>query len=120
MYIFTASFQFYADIVRGILDPDNQIFKGILSRSHCLKTKHSFFIKDLRIIQNREMKDIIIVDNLIHSFAFQLDNGIPIVPWKGDRNDKELKFLLDFLIELSFLADVREGIRQRFQLSNYN
>lgn len=35
-----------------------------------METKNGFFIKDLRIIKNRELKDIVIVDNLAHSFGF--------------------------------------------------
>ena len=31
-----------------------------------------YFIKDLRIISNYKMKDILIVDNLVHSFGLQL------------------------------------------------
>ena len=42
----------------------------ILSRNFCLETKKGLYIKDLRIISNRSLKDLIIVDNLSHSFAF--------------------------------------------------
>ena len=35
-----------------------------------METKNGFFIKDLRILNNKELKDIIIVDNLAHSFGF--------------------------------------------------
>jgi len=38
-----------------------------------------FYIKDLRIIKNRPLKDIIMVDNLVHSVGLQIDNGIPIL-----------------------------------------
>lgn len=48
------------------------------------------FIKDLRIISNRQLKDIVIIDNLIHSFGLQIDNGIPIMDFTDDPNDKEL------------------------------
>ena len=34
-----------------------------------MATKNGFFIKDLRIVENRDMKDLIIVDNLSHSFG---------------------------------------------------
>ena len=42
----------------------------ILSRNFCLETKKGLFIKDLRIIKNRNLQDMVIVDNLSHSFAF--------------------------------------------------
>lgn len=44
-----------------------------------METQNGFFIKDLRIIQNRELKDIIMIDNLAHSFGLQVTNGIPIL-----------------------------------------
>ena len=52
-----------------------------------METKNGFFIKDLRIIKNRELKNMILVDNLSHSFGFQLDNGIPILEWHNDPKD---------------------------------
>ena len=44
-------------------------------------------VKDLDILKNRNLKDIIIIDNYIQSFAFHIENGIPILMWKDDQND---------------------------------
>lgn len=49
-----------------------------------METKNGFFIKDLRIVSNRSLKDIILVDNLVHSFGLQVDNGIPILEYKNN------------------------------------
>ena len=43
-----------------------------------------YFIKDLRIFSNRDLNNLIIIDNLAISFGFQLLNGIPILEWTGD------------------------------------
>jgi TFIIF-interacting CTD phosphatase-like protein len=48
------------------------------------------------------------------SFMSQLDNGIPIKPFIGDANDKELYQLLHILIELSVISDVRSYLREKF------
>lgn len=77
-----------------------------------METKNGFFIKDLRIIANKNLKDIIILDNLAHSFGFQIENGIPILEWHNDANDQELKHLIDFLIEASLQNDVRVFLKQ--------
>ena len=55
-----------------------------------METNHGFFIKDLRIIKNRKLKDIVLVDNLIHSFGLQIENGIPILDFIDNKNDMEL------------------------------
>jgi hypothetical protein len=31
---------------------------------------------------------MIIVDNLVHSFAFQLDNGIPVLEFLNNKKDR--------------------------------
>jgi CTD small phosphatase-like protein 2 len=49
-----------------------------------METKNGFFIKDLRIIANKHLKDMLIVDNLAHSFGFQIENGIPILEYHND------------------------------------
>lgn len=35
-----------------------------------METKNGFYIKDLRLIANKNVKDMLIVDNLAHSFGF--------------------------------------------------
>ena len=35
-----------------------------------MATKNGFYIKDLRVIKNRSLKEMVIVDNLVHSFGF--------------------------------------------------
>lgn len=64
-----------------------------------METKNGFFIKDLRIVKNKDLKHMILVDNLAHSFGFQIDNGVPILEWHNDKNDTELKQLMPYLIE---------------------
>lgn len=63
----------------------------------------NYFIKDLDIFLDREKKDIIIVDNSIMSFAFDLDNGVPINSYYGiEEDDRELLYLISFLEEAFF------------------
>ena len=61
---------------------------------------------------------MIIVDNSIVSFAFNLDNGVPIDDYLGNElDDKELLFLLSFLEEIVTAKDVRVKIKDTFKLS---
>ena len=38
-----------------MLDPNNDFIDGIIDRRYCLKMKNKFQIKDLRIVQNRDL-----------------------------------------------------------------
>ncbi len=81
-----------------------------------METNHGFKIKDLRIIKNRGLENIILVDNLVHSFGLQINNGIPILEFTNDEHDKELKGLENFLIEIKDADDVRVAIEEKLQL----
>ena len=59
-----------------------------------MNTEEGVYIKDLRIIKNRNLKDIVIIDNAVYSFGFQLDNGIPILPFYEDKSDEEMLHLV--------------------------
>lgn len=89
----------------------------MLSRKNCLSTKSGFFIKDLRIIKNIDLKKVVIVDNMPHSFGFQLENGIPILEWKNDPTDEELKLLTKYLLEGLKEDDLRLYNRKKFHLA---
>ena len=117
IYIFTSATKEYADKVMDLLDPEKKIFSGALSRHNCFRTKKGFFIKDLRIIIDKYMTEMIIVDNLTHSFAFQIDNGIPILPWNNDPEDCELKHLTKYLIHISNFKDLRQANKLALRLS---
>ena len=92
--VFTASHSSYADVVLDILDPNNEIFEMRLYRDSCLKSSDGVYVKDLRIFYPyRKLEDIVIVDNAVYSFGYQLENGIPIIPFYEDKEDEELLHL---------------------------
>jgi CTD small phosphatase-like protein 2 len=74
------------------------------------------YIKDLRVFKNRDLKDMIIVDNAVFSFGAQLANGVPITPFKDDREDKEFIYLLNYLDKLKEYEDMREFNREAFKM----
>lgn len=92
--VFTASHQSYADAVLDFLDPNHELIQKRLYRDHCVETQEGIFIKDLRVITNRDLKDVLLVDNAAYSFGYQVDNGIPIIPFYNDKNDRELMHLI--------------------------
>ena len=104
MIIYTASDQSYADSVLEFLDPFREFFPLRLYRKNCVKIQSEngpLYIKDLRIIKNVKLKDMIMIDNSVLSFAFHLDNGIPILPYYNNKQDNELLFLRDHLYNLA-------------------
>ena len=114
--VFTASHKWYADVILDYLDPENQYFQHRLYRDHCILTKDNVYIKDLRILRNRELKDMIIVDNAVYSFGAQLANGIPITPFKDDKEDYEFINLIDYLENIKDLDDLRIPNRAIFKM----
>lgn len=113
--IFTASHSCYANVVLNLLDPMNEYITYRLFRDHCLRTKEGIFIKDLRIIANRDLKNVTIVDNATYSFGFQLHNGIPIIPFYENKNDDELLQLMNYLKLLNQVDDVRNFNNEWFK-----
>ena len=88
IYVFTASTADYAEPIVEHLNEKKKTILGVLNRRNCMETHNGFYIKDLRIIKNRSLKDIILVDNLVHSFGLQIDNGIPILEYLKGKEDK--------------------------------
>lgn len=39
-------------------------------------------------MKNRSLENTILVDNAAYSYFFQLENGVPIVPFYDDKDDK--------------------------------
>ena len=106
---FTASIPAYASPLLDILDKEKNI-QHRLYREHCTFI-NGVFIKDLKRL-NRNLKDVIIVDNSPLAFAFDIDNGLPIISWFDDPVDKELINIQPLLEFLSNTKDVRKYIKK--------
>jgi CTD small phosphatase-like protein 2 len=76
-------------------------------------------VKDLRIIKNRNLKDIVIVDNCAFCFGYQVENGIPIIAWTDDKFDRELYNLTHYIRQLATVEDVRLLNRETFKLESF-
>ena len=107
--IFTASLNEYTTPLIPIIDK-YKVIKKVLNREYCTFWK-GLYLKELKII-NKDIKDLIIVDNNPISYALNKDNGIPILTWIDNPNDNELIKLIPILKYLSKINDVRPIINQ--------
>lgn len=62
---------------------------------------------------------MVLVDNAAYSYAFQLDNGIPIINYYHGTKDFELKTLQKYIQQMIFSKDVREINKKTFKLHKY-
>ena len=107
--IFTASISKYALPLLDIIDNDKNIqFK--LTREHCTFL-NGIYIKELKKL-NRDLSDLIILDNSPLAYSFDNDNGLPIKAWYEDKNDNELDKVYTLLEFLSKVKDVRNFIKK--------
>ena len=63
---------------------------------------------------------MVLIDNAGYSFAFQIDNGIPILNYYEGKDDKELLELMDYLNLLKEEPDVRDFNKNYFKLHKYD
>ena len=118
--IFTASTQNYADIVIDGLDCKDLIDYR-LYREHTTLI-NGVNIKDLSKL-GRDMKKIIIIDNIEENYQLQPNNGLNISDFEGDESDNELDYLLEDLLAVvqqpgknicKELPAVRKSMQKRY------
>ena len=117
---FTAGIKDYADNILNLLDINDNIIKYRLYRSHVTSAPFSSY-KDLKLL-GRDLKKIIIIDNLRENFRLQPDNGLFNKTWTSDVNDTQFKDLLNILkcIAVNNVDDVRpiiQRINERIKIS---
>ncbi|KRX04246.1 HAD-like domain [Pseudocohnilembus persalinus] len=103
---FTAAQQEYADNILNYIDIKNQYFTHRLYKQHMRKKTvynintgepKKIFVKDLQCL-GRDLRKVIIVDDIAQNFKFQPHNGILIPEWKHDNpSDRRLLELQQFL-----------------------
>lgn len=121
--VFTSSSKNYAEPILNYIDKKCIYFSMRLYQNYCSRINsgnETIFLKDLRIFENIDKfrSKVICVDDDLMSFAFNLDNAVPIMSFSSNPNcyvsdDDELWFLGRFLIELNELDDVRKEIASR-------
>jgi hypothetical protein len=79
-----------------------------------------FYVKDLKILEdNYDLKDIVIIDNSVLSFAYHLDNGIPISPFYDSKKDNELLEIADLLVKYADENDIRNILKDVYKLNEF-
>lgn len=114
--VFTASQGHYADVILNYIDPQRKYFQHRFYRESCIKASDNVYVKDLRIFKNVPMKDVLLVDNAVYCFGLQLSNGIPVMPFKEDKSDREFELLTKLLMRIAHENDVRTTLQAAFAL----
>lgn len=94
--VFTASHSCYANVVVDHLDPKGEHVHHRLFRENCVQTPEGMHVKDLRVI-DRDLSQMVLVDNAAYSYIYQMDNGIPIIPYYHGKQDFELEALQKYI-----------------------
>lgn len=115
LVVYTASVQEYAEKIVQVIDPNKQFFDQILSRQHCTFI-NGMFVKNLNIASQYgvQLENVIIVDNYVHSYALHLDQGIPIKPFYGSKDDRELVDLANMLHLTDDYPNLQDFLRSHF------
>ena len=111
---FTNESKYSSDSIIKQIEAKNKYFDYNLYREH-LTFNGREFIKDISKL-GRDIKKIIIVDNIANNFKLNPENGIQIAPFFGEFSEKdnalnELKKLLISFYKLG-IEDLREAIKK--------
>jgi len=118
--IFTAAEKCYASAILDLLDPNKKYISYRIYRENCIIKKRAVS-KDLRIFKNRDLNNIVIVDNTISCFADHLSNGIHVPTYYGQENDDSLEKVLNLLKEIANCSSIPKALDERVGLKRlYN
>ena len=111
---FTSASKEYAQPIINEIELDNKYFDYNFFREHSVISGNDF-VKDISRI-GRDMKKIIIIDNMEQNFRLNKKNGIKIKAFYGDQNDKVLFELCKILVMI-----VKQGYEDlTLALQNYS
>ena len=113
--VYTASSRDYADAIMDTIDPNRCIFCARLCRENCLPVAGM----NIKNMSNFDGKDVFIVDNLIYSYAFHMDQGIPICAFVDDPIDVELQDLAEILENLPFYESLQSLLQDLLGLEEF-
>lgn len=98
------------------------ISKYRLYRHHCSKitiNNTPYYIKDLSIINDVDIKKLLIIDNSFFSAAYHLDNSIIVVPYYNSSQNSELLIVAHYVNAIANVDDVREENAKNINMKSY-
>ena len=103
--------EYVSPIIKNI-EKKEKFFEHILYREHVTYDDNGNFFKNLNLL-NRDVKNILIVDDNSKNFKYHKSNGICIKPFYGDLNNDKitLKILGNILFKIRYDADLTGDIR---------
>lgn len=107
--IYTASLKKYADSIIDAIDP-NKLISYRLYRDHC-NLEEGVYTKNLGRL-GRDLKNVIILDNLYTSYSRFPYNGITVETWTNDKHDTELRDIMPVLELLTKVDDIRKVFKK--------
>jgi len=111
--IYTATDPTYADRIINRIEFPTKYFSFRLYKQQCLRLPNGMLCKPLELLcTNRDINNIIIVDNWPISFVLNVSNGIPVRSFTGSQSDTELLELAKYLKELSNEESVIEKLKR--------
>ena len=116
LVLFSLGTSDYVNKIVNIIEEKEKFFEYILYRHHAIYSDN-VYIKNLSLL-GRDLKNIIIVDDVPQVFKLHKNNGICIKPFYGDimRDKNTLKVLGNILQKIRFDADELGDIRKSLKL----
>ena len=113
--VFTASRMDYANAILSLIDPQKKFIHHVFNRNSCI-CKRGRFIKCLNIFSDRCLDNMILVDNSVISFYCNMNHGIHINSFEGDKRDSELLKLRKYIKEIASSENVEKEIKMKFKI----
>ena len=109
----------YVDPILNIIEKNTKYFEYKLYRQHA-SLNGDDYVKDLNKL-GRDLKKVVIIDNLPQAFKLQKSNGICIKPFYGDSigDRNTLKFLSEVLERIRYDAEETNDIRESIKKENH-
>ena len=114
IFVWTAGTQSYADPILDWIEEDDSFFEKRFFRDSCTETNSGQYVKDLGNL-GEDLSRVLILDNNEDAYLFNKANGVPIVDFEGNMQDRELLgTYMKVLRTASDFDDVRHGIAALF------
>lgn len=114
-----AGLEDYAKPIIDAIDPSNRLFAHRIYREGTLRTDYYQCVKDMARL-NRDLRRTVLVDDTPLAFLHQPDNGVPVLGFRGDPDDRLLlEAVLPLMQVLAKEGDVRHTLQRRFDMTTW-